>query len=120
MSTNNIYAAGTGEECKANFMTQMQYMMDTIFLCKGILVLVPVVNWFEWVWEFILEENMYVLEAQYLCWSTQMPKEGEDARIAYEKFKNIYGYFNNFKDSFNFGWGSIVQAIFVLAFQEDW
>ena len=42
--TNNILAMGDGQACKQNFMQGMKDMQDTILLCKGILILIPLVN----------------------------------------------------------------------------
>lgn len=117
MSDNTILGSATGAACKTNFMDGLKSLNDTIFLCKGILILVPVVNWFAWIWEFIIKSQMKVVEAQYLCWGAEQPAEAEKVSVAYEKFKNYVEY-TDAMSMHAYGW--LVQAILILAFAEDW
>ena len=90
--------------------------------------MVPVVNWFSDIWEILISYNMRVVEAQYLCWSSQAPEEADKAEIEYEKFKNFVEYGEVFRDNLTFhigpitltGLGSLAQAIVILIFSEDW
>ena len=123
MSTkNDIMAFGNAAECKANFLTGMAEFNTLFFICRGILTLIPYVNYFEWIWETLIVYNKAVIEAQYLCWKTQAPEEAEEAEISYEKFKNFEEYAENFGEIRFLGInpGMYIEAAIILFNTDIW
>ena len=80
---------GDAAQCKGNFLQGLKDISDIIFICRGILAIVPGLGVFSFIWDMIIDYNMKVVEAQYLCWSSQAPEETKDIDIEYEKFKNF-------------------------------
>ena len=64
----------TGEQCASNFRNALPTLYILVWLCEGILQMIPFVNWFRLIWVFIITQVMHIAEAQLLCYE----KLGDD------------------------------------------
>ena len=117
MAENNILAMGDAIQCKANFEKDLQDLHDLIFICRGILALIPVVNWFSWIWEKVIKYHAYVTEAQYLCWTSQVDEDMSGVELDYEQFKNFKEYAESFEKIPVVG--IIVQAVIIQMYADE-
>jgi hypothetical protein len=96
----------SGKQCASNFRNALPTLYILVWMCEGILQMIPIVNYFRWIWVFVIKQYMHIAEAQLLCYE----KMGDDDSLkkgnmsySWQKFKTFYKYISNF-DKLTSGW----------------
>ena len=89
--------------------------------------IVPVINWFRFIWLWAIKVNMSIAEAQILCYREKGGSQlaAAEQNQAWSKFKNYYDWVNDFDEAFQ-TYGilnylqDLIQSLIILFTVQDW